>query len=216
MVLMGTLTSTQVSIFSYIISYLNKEGRPPTLDEIAIHFQYKSINTVRSHLRLIEKKGYIKIHPGKSRGIQILKSLESIIANKPTPHHQIPIVGKIAAGEPMFAFQESEDHLTIPIGFLGSGEYFALHVSGDSMKGIGIHTGDIAIIRQQDMVDNGQIAAVILENEATLKRFFNFSDRVELQSENPDFPNIVLPASKNLQLRIVGKLAGLLTRKMES
>ncbi len=213
---MGTLTATQISIFSYIISYLNKEGRPPTLDEIAIHFQYKSINTVRSHLRLIGKKGYIKVHPGKSRGIQIIKSLNGMIANEPTSHHQIPIIGKIAAGKPIFAFQEAEDHLTIPTGFLDSGEYFALHVSGDSMKDIGIHTGDLAIIRQQDIVDNGEIAAVILENEATLKRFFKLTDRVELQSENPDFPNIVIPASENLQIRIVGKLAGLLTRKMDA
>ena len=213
---MGTLTATQISIFSYIISYLNKEGRPPTLDEIAIHFQYKSINAVRSHLRLIEKKGYIKIHPGKSRGIQIIKSLKAITPNEPISHHQIPIIGKIAAGDPIFAFQEAEDHLMVPAGFLGSGEYFALHVSGDSMKNIGIHTGDLAIIRHQNMVDNGQIAAVILENEATLKRFFKLTDRVELQSENPDFPNIVIPASENLYLRIVGKLAGLLTRKMES
>jgi repressor LexA len=214
---MGTLTATQINIFSYIISYLNKEGRPPTLDEIAIHFQYKSINAVRSHLRLIEKKGYIKIHPGKSRGIQIIKPLNGMIANEPiSSHRQIPIIGKIAAGKPIFAFQEAEDHLTVPAGFLGSGEYFALHVSGDSMKNIGIQTGDIAIIRKQDIVDNGEIAAVILENEATLKRFFKLTDRVELQSENPDFPNIVIPASENLNIRIVGKLAGLLTRKMES
>ncbi|OGR23073.1 MAG: repressor LexA [Desulfobacterales bacterium RIFOXYA12_FULL_46_15] len=139
-----------------------------------------------------------------------------MIANEPTSHHQIPIIGKIAAGKPIFAFQEAEDHLTIPTGFLDSGEYFALHVSGDSMKDIGIHTGDLAIIRQQDIVDNGEIAAVILENEATLKRFFKLTDRVELQSENPDFPNIVIPASENLQIRIVGKLAGLLTRKMDA
>lgn len=216
MVFMETLTSTQKSILSYIIRHLDKEGIPPTLDEIAINFQYKSINTVRGHLRLIAKKGYIKLHPGKSRGIQVLKSLNDMRPEQLSCHDQIPIIGNIAAGAPTLANQEAEDHLKIPTGFLGSGEYFALHVSGDSMKNIGINTGDIAIIRHQITVDNGEVAAVILENEATLKRFFKFTDRVELQSENPDFPDIVIPKSDNCHIRIVGKLAGLLTRKINA
>jgi repressor LexA len=213
---METLTSIQKSIFVYIIKHMDKEGIPPTLDEIAINFQYKSINTVRGHLRLIAKKGYIKVHPGKSRGIQVLKALEDMTPEQLSCLDQIPIIGKIAAGAPIFASQEAEDYLKVPTDFLGSGKYFALHVSGDSMKNIGINTGDIAIIRHQITVDNGEVAAVILENEATLKRFFKFTDRVELQSENPDFPDIVIPKSDNCHIRIAGKLAGLLTRKINA
>ncbi len=216
MVFMGTLTSTQKSIFFYIIKHLDKEGIPPTLDEIAINFQYKSINTVRGHLRLIAKKGYIKVHPGKSRGIQVLKSLNDMRPEQLSCHDQIPIIGNIAAGAPTLANQEAEDHLKIPTGFLGSGEYFALYVTGDSMKNIGINTGDIAIIKHHNMVENGEVAAVILENEATLKRFFKYTDRVELQSENPDFPDIVIPKSDYCHIRIAGKLAGLLTRKIDA
>ncbi len=213
---MEILTSKQKNVFSYITKHIDKEGIPPTLDEIAINFQYKSINTVRGHLRLIAKKGYIKVHPGKSRGIQVLKALEDITSEQVSCHNQIPIIGKIAAGAPIFACQEAEDYLKVPTDFLGSGKYFALHVSGDSMKNIGINTGDIAIIRHQITVDNGEVAAVILENEATLKRFFKFTDRVELQSENPDFPDIVIPKSDNCHIRIAGKLAGLLTRKIDA
>ena len=210
---MGTLTSIQKSIFVYIIKHLDQEGIPPTLDEIAVNFNYKSINTVRDHLRLIAKKEYIRVYPGKSRGIQVLKSLDDMRPEQLSCHDQIPIIGKIAAGEPILASQEAEDYLKVPTDFLGSGEYFALHITGDSMKNIGIHSGDIAIIRHQSMVDNGEVAAVILEDEATLKRFFKYTDRVELQSENPDFHNIVIPKSDNNHIRIAGKLAGLLTRK---
>ena len=213
---MEALTSTQKTVFSYITKHLDSEGIPPTLDEIAVNFHYKSINSVRSHLRLIEKKGYIRVHPGKSRGIQVLKSLNYMRPEPLSCHDQIPIIGNIAAGAPILANQEAEDHLKLPTGFLGSGEYFALYVAGDSMKNIGINTGDIAIIRHQSMVENGEVAAVILENEATLKRFFKFADRVELQSENPDFPDIVIPESDYCHIKIAGKLTGLLTRKIDA
>jgi repressor LexA len=216
MFFMGPLTAIQKSIFIYIIKHLEKEGIPPTLDEIAINFQYKSINTARDHLRLIAKKGHIKVHPGKSRGIQVLKSLKDIMPEQLACHEQIPIIGKIAAGIPILTNQEAEDHLKVPTDFFSSGDYFALRVSGDSMKNVNINTGDIAIIRHQDIVENGEIAAVILEDEATLKRFFKYTDRVELQSENQEFSSIVIPKSDNCRIRIAGKLAGLLTRKINA
>jgi len=211
---MEVLTSTQENILLYILRHLDKEGIPPTLSEIAVNFQYKSVNTVRSHLRLIEKKGYIKVYPGKSRGIQVLKSPNDAIPEQLLDHNHIPIIGNIAAGEPILANQEAEDHLKVPVGFLDPGEYFALHVSGDSMKNIGINTGDIAIIKHQGMVDNGDVAAVILEDDATLKRFFRYTDRVVLKSENPDFLDIVMQETDCRRIRIVGKLAGILTRKI--
>ncbi|MCK5164855.1 MAG: transcriptional repressor LexA [Desulfobacula sp.] len=214
---MEGLTSIQKNVFSFITTHMVKEGIPPTLDEIAVNFNYKSINTVRDHLRLIANKGYIKVHPGKSRGIQVLKVLNDIIRpEQRSCHDQIPIIGKIAAGAPILANQETEDYLKIPTDFLSSGHYFALHVTGDSMKNIGINTGDIAIIRHQSIVENGEVAAVILEDEATLKRFFKYTDRVELRSENPEFSNIVIPKLDNSHIRIAGKLAGLLTRKINA
>ena len=209
---MEPLTPTQNGIFSYILEHLNMEGIPPTLDEIASSFGYKSINAVRQNLHLIAKKGYIKVHRGKSRGIQVLKSIENISQTHPSHGIQIPLIGKIAAGVPILAYQEVEDHLTVPASFLSSGHYFALRVTGESMKDIGIHTGDIAVIRHQNIVTNGEIAAVVLEDEATLKRFLKLPDRVVLKSENPAFPDIVLTETEGHQIRIEGKLVGLLTK----
>lgn len=209
---MAALTPTQSNIFSFILEHVDMDGIPPTLDEIATGFGYKSINAVRQHLRLIAKKGYIKVHRGKSRGIQVLKAIEDNQQIHSSYGIKIPLIGKIAAGRPILACQEGEDHLTVPDSFLSSGNYFALRVSGESMKNIGIHTGDIAVIKHQNIVSNGEIAAVVLEDEATLKRFFKFSDRVVLKSENPAFPEIVFTKSEGYHIRVAGKLVGLLTK----
>lgn len=211
---MEALTPKQKDVFNYIKKQIDSEGIPPTLDEIALHFEYKSINTVRGHLRLISNKGYIKVLPNKSRGIQILKSNDTIISDQLFCDDKIPILGKIAAGVPIFANQETEDHLKLPVGFLSTGNHFALQISGDSMKDIGINTGDIAIIRHQNMVENGEVAAVILEDEATLKRFFKYPDRIVLKSENSKFSDISVSIDEYLNVRIVGKLVGLITRKI--
>jgi repressor LexA len=209
---MAALTPTQSNIFSFILEHFNMDGIPPTLDEIASSFEYKSINTVRQHLRLIENKGYIKVHHGKSRGIQVLKSFKENPPICSSHGIQIPLVGSIAAGIPITAIQEAKEHLMVPPGFLSPGEYFALRVTGESMKNVGIHTGDIVLIRCQNAVTNGEIAVVIIENEATLKRFFKYSDRILLQSENPDYPDIVFSKSNCCNLSVAGKLAGLLKK----
>ncbi len=211
---MEDLTLTQNKILSYIIKYLSIERMPPTLEDMAVNFHYKSINAVKSHLRLIEKKGYIRIYPGKSRGIQVLKSITDAISEPVSSHNQIPIIGNIAAGVPILANQTGVETLNVPAGFFDPGEYFALHVTGDSMKNIGINIGDIAIIRHQSSVENGEIAAVIIEDEATLKRFFRYTDHVSLKSENFDFPDIVIPESDHCRIKIAGKLSGLLTKKI--
>jgi repressor LexA len=205
---MKTLTTVQKNIFDFISDHIQQKGISPTLDEIATQFRYGSINSVRQHLRLIENKGYIKVHRGKSRGIQILKPAD-------VPHLTstlIPLFGQIAAGPPIFASQDIEEHISVPTGFLGSGTYFALHVSGESMKDVGINHGDIAIIRHQETVQDGEIAAVILENDATLKRFYRQASRIVLRSENPAFQDLIFQQSDCLQIRIAGKLTGLLKR----
>lgn len=211
---METLTPKQKDVFNYIKKQIDSEGFPPTLDEIALHFKYKSINTVREHLRLISNKGYIKVFPNKSRGIQILKPNDTIILDQLFCDDKIPIFGKIAAGVPIFANQETEDHLKLPVGFLSPGNHCALQISGDSMRDVGINTGDIAIIRHQNMVENGEVAAVILEDEATLKRFFKYPDSIVLKSENSELSDISFSIDEYLNVRIVGKLVGLITRKI--
>ena len=212
---MQPLTSIQKNILGFINKHLYIEGIPPTLDEIAVNFKYKSINTVKGHLRLIEKKGFIRLYPGKSRGIQVLKSLNDLIPDGLPLENQIPVIGNIAAGEPILAEQNIETFLKVPPGFFSPGEYFALYVTGDSMKNININIGDIAIVRHQSAVENGEVSAVILEDEATLKRFFKYSDRIVLESENSDYPDIVIPESAHCRIRIAGKLAGILTGRVD-
>ena len=125
---------------------------------------------------------------------------------------RIPLLGKIAAGTPLLASENGEESLSLPCGFLRSGDYFALKVSGDSMKDAGINSGDIAVVRRQNAVDNGDVAAVVIEDEATLKHFFQFSDRMVLKSANPLFPDLVYSRSAYKQIHLAGKLACLLKR----
>lgn len=209
---MKTLTAVQKNIFDFICNYIQKEGISPTLDEIATQFHYGSTNSVRQHLRLMERKGYIRIHCGKSRGIQIIKPTDINLPNLASNESIIPLFGQIAAGPPILATQEGDEHISVPAGFFGSGTHFALRVSGASMKDAGINPGDIAIIRSQETVQNGEIAAVIIENDATLKRFYRYADRIVLQSENSAFQDLIFPQTECVQITVAGKLTGLLKR----
>lgn len=179
-------------------------GYPPTQAEIREHFGFGSINTVRGHLVLIEKKGYIRLNVGKARGIQF--AMEPVFLRQ---DNSIPLLGRIAAGVPIWAEQNIEDHLPIPPALFGGGELFALHVFGDSMKGAGIRNGDIAIIQKRDSVENGEIAAVLIEREATLKRVYLASDSLVLKAENPAFEDLKFVKGKCDLIRILGRYQGI-------
>ena len=173
------LTDKQSRIYKFIVAWQMKNGYPPTQVEICDHFGFGSPNAVRSHLALIEKKGYIRLNGGKARGIQ----LASLCLCRPCGRQEdfIPLLGRIAAGVPIWAEQNIEEHLPIPSTLFGGGELFALHVLGDSMMGAGIRNGDIAIIQRRDRVENGEIAAVLIEQEATLKRVYLIDERLILE-----------------------------------
>jgi repressor LexA len=203
---MKSLTDKQSKIYEFIRAWQMENGYPPTQKEIQNHFEFGSLNAVRSHLVLIEKKGYLRLNCGKSRGIQL--------ASLPTPisrqqENFIPLLGSIAAGVPIWAEQNFEDHLPIPASLFGGGELFALHVSGDSMKEAGIRDGDIAVIQRQDIVENGEIAAVLIEQEVTLKRVFLSSKSLVLKSENPAFEDLKLAAGTSDLIRILGRYRGI-------
>lgn len=137
---MKRLTEKQSKIYEFIVSWQETRGYPPTQGEIRDHFGFGSPNAVRTHLKLIEKKGYIRLISGKARGIQLIQSMF------PTMHRQgdaIPLLGRIAAGTPLWAAQNFEDYLPVSPVLFGGGELFALHVTGDSMTGAGIKSGDI-------------------------------------------------------------------------
>ena len=198
------LTDKQSTIYEFIVAWQAEKGYPPTQAEIRDHFGFGSANAVRSHLALIEKKGYIRLNGGKARGIQ-LASLPVIREQE----NRIPLLGSIAAGVPIWAEQNFEGNLPIPPALFGGGQLFALHVLGDSMMGAGIRNGDIAIVQRRDCVENGEIAAVLVEEEATLKRVYLTSEWLILKSENTDFKDLKYSGDMKGLVRILGRYQGI-------
>jgi len=200
------LTDKQSKIYEFIRAWQMENGYPPTQKEIRNHFGFGSLNAVRNHLALIEKKGYIRLNFGKSRGIQLTSVSVPIFRQQ---ENFIPLLGSIAAGVPIWAEQNFEDYLPILPSIFGGGELFALHVRGHSMTGAGIKNGDIAVIKKQDCVENGEIAAVLIEQEVTLKRVYLSAESLVLKSENPTFEDLKFDAIKNNFIRILGRYRGI-------
>jgi len=199
---MKTLTKTQQKIFDFICYFTKKEGYPPSYSEIASQFGYSSDGTVRSHLELLEKKGYIKRH-GKARGVKILKFPEK---------KHIPILGKIAAGTPMTAIEDFVGTLDDIHELQYKDGRIALVIKGDSMIDAGIWDGDIAIIQTGTSITNGQIGAVIVNNDdVTLKRVYFEKDQVRLKPENKHYQDLILD-KHNYNTRILGKYIALIRR----
>lgn len=201
-----SLTDKQSEIYKFIVAWQMGNGYPPTQAEIRDHFGFGSLNAVRSHLVLIEKKGYIHLNCGKARGIQLAQSPAPVLRQQ---EDSIPLLGSIAAGVPIWAEQNFENHLPIPPALFGGGELFALHVLGDSMTGADIRNGDIAIIQRRNCVENGEIAAVLIEQEATLKRVYLSSSTLVLKAANPAFEDLKYAPGKGDLVRILGRYQGI-------
>ena len=201
------LTRRQAEILSFIRECLKENGLPPTQNEIAEQFGLKGTYGVRQHLRLMEKKGYLRLSQGKARGIKLTSAISSLYDRE---IHEIPLIGRIAAGQPVLAVENVEYHLKISAGVFQQKDLFALRVQGDSMINAGIKAGDIAIINQQPEVHNGEIAAVLIDNEATLKRVMLEQNRVRLKAENDHFQDIIITSETDRRFRIAGRFVGLI------
>ena len=200
------LTKKQARILEYIRERVQRDGIPPTHDEIKSELSLGSAFGVRQHLRLIQNKGHIEVLPGKSRAIRLLsegaESRRDVLA--------IPVVGRIAAGQPILAEENLEGCIQVGDGLFPRGVLFALRVRGVSMIKVGIRTGDLAIVRQQPSVENGEIAAVGIGNEATLKRFCRDHGRICLKAENDDEADIPIDDRPGTETRILGLYVGLI------
>lgn len=205
---MKQLTEEQQRVFDFITAWTEENGMPPTVREIADELGYRSPNNASQHLRLIEGKGYIRRTPGRSRGIEILVETQK----KETTDNSlnVPIVGDIAAGSPITAIENIDDHIALDSSIFRGEKLFTLRVKGDSMKDAGILDGDMAIIQQQPTVNNGDIAAVVIEEEATLKRYMKENNQIRLQAENPAYEDIIVKSDKDVH--IAGKLSGVLRK----
>jgi repressor LexA len=198
------LTQRQSQIYSFLQEHQRREGVIPTLQEICKHFRFKSINAAREHLRLIEQKGLIHRSPGRPRSIKLAIKLPEISQEAVG----VPLLGRIAAGQPSLALEEIEDTLPLPRQLFRGKRLFALRVRGDSMIGAGIFDGDVAVLDAEREARDGEIAAVVFEGDATLKRVFKTAKGLRLHAENPKIPDRFVRGNDQNAIQISGVLVG--------
>ena len=196
------LSKKQIEVLEFIKKELATKGYPPSVREICEAVNLKSTSTVHGHLEKLEKKGYIRRNPTKPRAIEVLDSNSYIFSKKEIV--ELPIVGKVTAGQPILAQENIEDTLPIPIDFVVNNDSFILVIKGDSMIDAGILDGDYVIVQKQSYANNGDIVVALLDDEATVKRFYKEKNYFRLQPENDTMEPIILN-----NVTILGKAIGL-------
>lgn len=197
---MDDLTRRQREVLEYLRTYIHQNGYAPCVRDICSALDLKSTSTAHAHLTKLEKKGYITRDPAKPRTIMVLgdhAATERFVS--------VPVVGKVAAGVPITAVENIEEYISLPYSLLGSDDVFILNVSGDSMMNAGILDRDKIIAQRQDYAQNGDIVVALLDDEATVKRFFVEDGRVRLQPENDNYTPIYAR-----DVDVLGKVIGVL------
>lgn len=202
---MKMMTDKQQRVFDFIRQQVNRIGFPPSVREIAQMFNV-STRAAYDHLRAIEKKGYIRRDPMKPRAIEIMGHRGRSLANSEEVAF-IPLVGRVAAGQPILAEENIESHLAFPASLVQSGTVFALKVKGDSMIGDGIMDGDYVLVREQPIAEPGETVVALLGEEATVKRFYRDKNRIRLEPANPAMGPIISD-----DVSIIGKVVGVFRR----
>ena len=195
------LTDKQQQILEFIKHRILEKGYPPAVREICQAVHLRSTSSVHSHLETLERKGYIRRDPTKPRAIEIIDD-DFNLARREIVH--IPIVGTITAGEPILAVENIEDYFPMQPDFISSRDTFMLHVRGESMINAGIMDGDLVIIQQQPTADNGDIVVAMIDDSATVKRFYKEDGHYRLQPENDAMDPIIVP-----EVSVIGKVIGL-------
>jgi len=195
------LTARQKQVLELIRSRIDDSGFPPTRAEIAKELGFKSPNAAEEHLKALARKGAIEIMPGASRGIRILLESQS----------GLPVVGRVAAGEPILAQEHIEEYCDLPANFFKPDADYLLEVHGDSMKNIGIMDGDLIAVHKCDTARNGQVVVARVENEVTVKRLEKNRNKVLLHAENEDYAPIEVDL-RDQEFNIEGLYVGVLRR----
>ncbi len=197
------LTKRQQEIFDFIKRYSAKYGYPPTVRDIGKAVGLASSSTVHAHLSNLERIGLLRRDPSKPRAIELKDRAAAGMRGFVNPG--LPLVGQVAAGQPVLAEENIEEYIQTP-AFAGgeSGEYL-LRVRGDSMRNVGILEDDVVVVRSQDTADDGEIVVALVGEEATVKRFFQEDDHVRLQPENEAMDPI-----RSRDVRVLGKVVGLM------
>lgn len=201
-----SLTKRQQEIFEFIKGYSSRHGYPPTVRDIGKAVGLASSSTVHAHLANLEKIGLLKRDPSKPRAIEMLDRAVDGVKSIVRPNG-LPLVGHVAAGQPVLAEENVEEYVDVP-GLAGGdeGEYL-LRVRGDSMKDAGILEGDFVVVRPQTTAKNGEIVVALVGEEATVKRFYKEADHVRLQPENAAMEPI-----RSREVRVLGRVVGVMRK----
>ena len=195
------ITSKQQEILEYIKATILRNGYPPSVRELCEAVHLKSTSSVHSHLDALEKKGFIKRDPSKPRAIEIIDDCFKLTRRKVV---NVPVLGTVAAGQPLFAEENIENYYPIPVDLLPNAETFMLKVRGNSMINAGILEGDQIIVEHCPTAHNGEIVVALVEDSATVKRFFKEKGHYRLQPENDSMDPIIVN-----NVNILGKVIGL-------
>lgn len=196
----GKITAKQQQILDYIKNEILKKGYPPTVREIGETVNLKSTSSVHSHLETLEKNGYIKRDPTKPRAIEICDDSFQIVR---TEMVSLPVIGNVAAGQPILAEENIEDYFPVPADMVPKGDSFILKVRGDSMINAGIFSGDRIFVNSCSTANNGDMVVAMIEDGATVKTFYKENGHIRLQPENDDMDPIIVD-----DCQIVGKVFG--------
>jgi repressor LexA len=195
------LTEKQKAFLGYISRYMDDWGRSPSFEEICSHFGFTSYNTVTTYLKALKRKGYIRLPRKKNqkRAIEVISPVE-------TRRFEFPLLGRVAAGKPIEAVEDM-DVIEVPSSMIGQGDHFVLQVKGDSMKEDGILDGDFIVVRKQPTAENGETVVALINNEATVKKYYRRKNYVELRPSHTGMEPIIV---RKGDLRIEGRVVGVI------
>ena len=196
----GKISAKQQEILDYIKSQILERGFPPAVRDICEAVHLKSTSSVHSHLETLEKNGYIRRDPTKPRAIEILDEAFNFTRREMV---NVPIVGRVAAGEPLLAEQNIEEYFPIPMEFMPNKQTFLLKVCGESMINAGILNGDYVLVQEENTAHNGDMVVAMIEDGATVKTFYKEKGVIRLQPENDFMDPIIVP-----DCTILGKVIG--------
>lgn len=196
----GKISTKQREILEYIKAQILERGFPPAVRDICEAVNLKSTSSVHSHLETLEKNGYIRRDPTKPRAIEILDESFNFTRREMV---NVPLVGRVAAGEPLLAEQNVENYFPIPMEFMPNNDTFMLTVRGESMVNVGIYDGDYVLVEKRQTASNGEIVVALVDDSATVKTFYKEEGYYRLQPENDNMDPIIV-----MNCEILGKVIG--------
>ncbi len=196
----GNISAKQSEVLEYIKEQILSRGYPPAVREICEAVNLKSTSSVHSHLETLEKNGYIRRDPTKPRAIEIIDDTFNLTRREVV---NVPLIGNVAAGEPLLAQESIENYFPIPMEFMPNSETFMLRIKGESMINAGILDGDMVLVQKTNVVKNGDMAVALIEDGATVKTFYKENGHIRLQPENDDMAPIIVE-----ETTVLGKVIG--------